>query len=272
MDMQPSAYEGVANEVTRNGRNGRLGARIKGCLKKPDNTGVRALKMCCTMEIPTADACAKLYGISLDLPVSVRREALEHLRCRQFHACCRRLSLPQATRPPASRHTAHHVSWLRANMSSTSDRILFKREHPLVLSRTLFRSAREVSSSVSLLLLQWTAFWSSSNISMSFSSSSERGFSIVTCKAVNAGVVLAHGFIDSDIEEAGYEVTGGGGMYGPAALCNAACKRCSNAIFKRLNAKEWQLVTKRRIKAGLEVTVSYSVGLACSCGVLTSNC
>ena len=83
---------------------------------------------------------------------------------------------------------------------------------------------------------------------------------------VRAGHILAHGLLEKDYDEPCYAVLGGGTMYGPAALVNAACSgACANAIF-RAKADAWWVEAKRVIPVGEEVLVHYPARGKCVCG------
>ena len=72
--------------------------------------------------------------------------------------------------------------------------------------------------------------WAAGQLRTTFSA--DRGFGVVAAKPLQAGQFVAQGALEKDFEEPCYAVLGGGTMYGPAALVNAACtERCANAIF-----------------------------------------
>ena len=92
-----------------------------------------------------------------------------------------------------------------------------------------------------------------------------RGFGIVVTKSVASNVFIANGLIELDYEEPHYTVKGGGTMYGPAALINAACsEQCANAIFRR-KGDVWNVTTTRGLRAGEEVLVYYPSRGVCVC-------
>ena len=93
-----------------------------------------------------------------------------------------------------------------------------------------------------------------------------RGFGLVAAVQVGSGRVVARGVIEKDHDEPNYMVEGGGTMYGPAALVNAACReQCANAIF-RAEKGVWCVETKRGFRLGEEVLVHYPARGQCVCG------
>lgn len=95
--------------------------------------------------------------------------------------------------------------------------------------------------------------------------SSARGFGLVATKRVPPNRCLVSGLVEPDYDEPKYTVTGGGTMYGPAAMTNAACSvQCANAIFRQ-EGDVWRVMTTRGLLSGEEVLVHYPSRGTCVC-------
>ena len=153
--------------------------------------------------------------------------------------------------------------WLRSAVSSTKDSKNVKAARPLVMSHTILKE-RQLSAVCEALAKLWVAHWASGKVQTTFCSA--RGFGLQAAKPLAAGQVVARGLFEKDFDEPCYTVLGGGTMYGPAAMVNAACSEaCANAVF-RAEARQWRVEVKNVIRAGEEVLVHYPACGECVCG------
>ena len=192
------------------------------------------------------DAGCRLYNMGLQLQRAQHEAAREHARERahQYKVLVR--SVPTHTVQPP-RHNWEWDNWLRESASCPNDSKAVRASRPLVLSRTLFNDGR-LSSECEQLGRLWVAFWAVQRVRTTYSPA--RGFGLVAAVQVGSGRVVARGIIEKGHDEPHYTVAGGGTMYGPAALVNAACREeCANAIF-RAEKRVWCVETKRGLRVG----------------------
>ena len=220
------------------------------------------LKLSASVERSTMDAGCRLYNMGLQLQRAQHEAAREHARERahQYKVLVR--SVPTHTVQPP-RHNWEWDNWLRESASYPNDSEAVRASRPLVLSRTLFHDGR-LSSECEQLGRLWVAFWAVQRVRTTYSPA--RGFGLVAAVQVGSGRVVARGVIEKGHDEPHYMVEGGGTMYGPAALVNAACREeCANAIF-RAEKRVWCVETKRGLRVGEEVLVHYPARGQCVCG------
>lgn len=232
------------------------GRRRKGY--KKDGT----IKLSSTVERVTADAGCRLFDIGLQL-LSSQHEAARQHACKRAHmrASLQRSVVPQQYRPPT--HHSRWRTWLRSAVSSTEDSDGVKAARPLVMARTLLYGC-QLSPECEALAKLWVAHWASEKVQTTFCCA--RGFGLQATKQLATGQVVARGLLEKDFDEPCYTVLGGGTMYGPAAMVNAACSEaCANAVF-RAEAGQWRVEVKSVIRAGEEVLVHYPACGECACG------
>jgi hypothetical protein len=137
-------------------------------------------------------------------------------------------------------------------------------EHREELRAELRELERHVTHALRAEHRVWVAFWAVQRVRTTYSPA--RGFGLVAAVQVGSGRVVARGVIEKGHDEPHYTVAGGGTMYGPAALVNAACREeCANAIF-RAEKRVWCVETKRGLRVGEEVLVHYPARGQCVCG------
>ena len=203
-----------------------------------------------------------MFDIGLQLPSAQHEEARKHA-CKRYHmrASLQRGVVPQQRRPPT--HHSRWKAWLTSAVSSTKDSAGVKVARPLLMSHTIVHEG-QLSAECEDLAKLWVAHWASGKVQTTFCSA--RGFGLQAAKQLAAGQVAARGLLEKDVDEPCYTVFGGGTMYGPAALVNAACSEsCANAVF-RADAGQWRVEVKRVIRAGEEVLVHYPAHGQCACG------
>ena len=210
------------------------------------------------------DAACRLYNIGLQL-LGTQHEAARRHACKrmQQYKALRRGVPKRVQRPP--KHHSKWTMWLRDSVSSTADSKGVKTARPFVLSRTLFHEG-SISTECEELARLWVAFWAVGRVRTTFSVAG--GFGLEAAVKVAAGQAVASGLLEKDYDEPCYTVLGGGTMYGPAALTNAACSEsCANAIF-RAEKGVWRVEAKRALRVGEEVLVHYPARGKCTCGAI----
>ena len=245
--------------VRKHGKNGPKPVGRPSKRMRCDGSG---LKLSAAVERSTMDASCRLYNIGLQLERTQHEAAREHARKRAHQYKVLQRSVPtQTVQPP--KHHSNWDKWLRESVSSITSSKAVKAVRPLVLSHTLFHEGR-LSSECEQLGRLWVAYWAVGRVRTTYTA--ERGFGVVAAVQVGSGQVVARGVIEKDYDEPHYKVKGGGTMYGPAALVNAACREeCANAIF-RVEKGVWCVQTKRGLRVGEEVLVHYPAQGQCVCG------
>jgi len=161
-----------------------------------------------------------LYNTALHLPKEQHEAAKQHASRRMHtpHAAMRRAVPSGAIRPP--KNSWKWSKWLSSSVSSTEEGAGVRAAKPLVLARTLF-NAGHLSIECERLGLTWAAFWASAHLRTTFSAA--RGFGLEVVGTVAKERVVARGLVEKDYDEPGYQVSGGGTMYGRVCVCVCMC-------------------------------------------------
>jgi len=132
------------------------------------------LELSAVVETVTTDAGCRLYDIGLHLPNEDHEPARLHASKRlHMRRALERKVVCVDLRPPQRYMSAQ--KWLREHISSTKDSDRVKRNHPLVLSRSLFKNDCISAESRSVAML-WVMFWAAARACNTFSN--EKGFGL----------------------------------------------------------------------------------------------
>lgn len=252
--------------------------RVPGTIRKSvsQHDGRQIVKGSCTNEMATAEANALLYTLGLHVDPALQETARQrmafgkHKRLKMHHALKRKV-VAGAARAPTEENSVRE--WLRHAVSSTEDKPAQQATRPLVMSRSLLDTRHEtrfdgLSHRVVQLLSLWHRVWATGG-AVAPTWSARSGLGLVAQKRICKGRVLARGIIELDYAEPGYSigVAGGGTLYGPASIANAACcNKCANAEFFRDGSRndQWTLKAKDGIAAGEAILAHYPATGVCS--------